>query len=253
MRAVDVSSDGAAPAKDSSRISAMFDAIAGRYDFLNHLLSAGFDKRWRNRAVAALQLTGSETMVDLCTGTGDLALAAMTHAPRPRRVVGIDFSSAMLKIARTKIERRAKLEAPSRAVDLIRGDATRIPLSSASVDAITVAFGIRNVEQPVVACGEMLRVLRPGGRLVILEFSLPRTRLLRGVYLSYFRHVLPAIGRIVSRHPTAYSYLPQSVEVFPAANEFAEQLRSAGFGTVRTMPLTLGVVHMFVAMNDRVV
>ena len=219
----------------------MFDAIAERYDFLNHLLSAGLDKRWRKQAIDALHLTGRETVLDLCTGTADLALAAATAERRAKRVVGIDFSAAMLQIGKTKTA--------ATAIDLIRGDATRIPLCDASVDATTIGFGIRNVEQPEVACREIARVLRPGGMLVVLEFSLPRTPALRKFYLWYFRNVLPRLGRLISKHPSAYNYLPASVEAFPSPEEFSQLLCDAGFGTVRAVPLTFGVVYMFAAVK----
>jgi demethylmenaquinone methyltransferase/2-methoxy-6-polyprenyl-1,4-benzoquinol methylase len=225
----------------------MFDAIAERYDFLNHLLSAGLDKRWRNQAIDALQLTGHETVLDLCTGTADLALAAMSGERRARRVVGVDFSAAMLQIGREKV-RRTEPAGPA-AITLIRGDAMRIPLQDASVDATTIGFGIRNVEQPAVACREIARVLRTAGTLVILEFSLPRSSALRNFYLWYFRRILPLIGRLISKHPSAYTYLPASVEAFPSPEEFCQQLRDAGFGTVRAVPLTFGIVYMFVAVK----
>jgi len=252
----------------------MFDAIAERYDFLNHLLSAGLDRQWRKRAVGALGLTGREVVLDLCTGTADLALAATSGRPPAKRVVGIDFSAAMLQIGKEKVRRAGPsvrgagpagpalhgpaLHTPGRAtpIALVRGDATRIPLGDASVDAATIGFGIRNVEQPAAACRELLRVLRPGGTLVILEFSLPRSAALRNFYLWYFRKVLPLIGRLVSRHPSAYSYLPESVQSFPSPDEFSRQLREAGFGTVRAIPLSFGIVSMFVARkggaSDRV-
>lgn len=230
------------PAKDSSRIAGMFDAIAERYDFLNHLLSAGLDKRWRRRAIDVLQLTGRETVLDLCTGTADLALAAVTGERRAKRVVGIDFSAAMLHIGRAKAKE---------AIDLLRGDAMRIPLRDRSVDAATIGFGIRNVEQPAAACREVARVLRPGGTLVILEFSLPQSPALRNFYLWYFRNILPLVGRLVSKHPSAYTYLPESVEAFPSPEEFGKQLRMAGFGTVRAVSLTFGIVYMFVARKDQ--
>ena len=234
------------PAKEAVRISGMFDAIAARYDLLNHLLSAGLDKQWRKQAVAALQLTGRETVLDLCTGTADLALAA-TRAPTPaRRVVGIDFSAAMLRIGRQKVD-----AAGAARVTLIRGDATHIPVRDASVDAATIGFGIRNVEDPAQACREVVRALRPGGTLAILEFSLPRSLALRNFYLWYFRRVLPLIGRLISKHPKAYTYLPESVEAFPSPEDFSAQLRGAGFGTVRATPLTFGIVYLFVAIKDR--
>jgi demethylmenaquinone methyltransferase/2-methoxy-6-polyprenyl-1,4-benzoquinol methylase len=226
----------------------MFDAIAARYDLLNHLLSAGMDKQWRKRAVEALQLTGHETVLDLCTGTADLAIEAVEGRRRARRVVGIDFSTAMLKIGMEKT-RHARNATSS--VDLIRGDAIRIPLRDNSVDAVTIGFGIRNVEKPDAACREIVRVLRRRGTLVILEFSLPRQVAVRRFYLWYFRRILPVVGRLVSRHPSAYTYLPESVQSFPTPDHFSQQLRNTGFGTVRAVPLTLGIVHMFVARKDR--
>jgi demethylmenaquinone methyltransferase/2-methoxy-6-polyprenyl-1,4-benzoquinol methylase len=236
-----LAADGAVgPAKEPARIAGMFDAIAERYDLLNHLLSAGLDRRWRKRAVEALQLNGRETVLDLCTGTADLALAAI-HA-HARRVVAIDFSGEMLRIGKEK--------ARATPIAFVRGDATHIPLASDTVDAVTIGFGIRNVERPLAACREIARVLRPGGTLVILEFSLPEAAVLRNAYLWYFRRVLPLIGRAISKHRSAYTYLPESVEAFPSPVVFAQQLRDAGFGTVRAVRLTFGVVYMFVAVKD---
>ena len=190
-------------------------------------------------------------MLDLCTGTADLALAATDLGPRAHRVIGIDFSVEMLKIGRGKV-RRAR-PAGSAAVDLVRGDATRIPLASAAVDAVTIGFGIRNVDDPLAACREIFRVLRGDGKLVILEFSLPRPAALRRFYLWYFRRVLPLVGRAISKHPSAYTYLPQSVESFPSPGEFLQELRRAGFGSVHAIPLTFGIVYMFVAVKDSAV
>jgi demethylmenaquinone methyltransferase/2-methoxy-6-polyprenyl-1,4-benzoquinol methylase len=223
----------------------MFDAIAGHYDLLNHLLSAGLDKRWRRQAIERLQLSGRERVLDLCTGTADLAITAVACTPGARRVIGIDFSSAMLQLGKAKTGEGVSSRA--RSIDLIRGDATRIPLRDASVDAATIGFGIRNVEHPDIACHELVRVLRRGGRLVILEFSLPRSATLRNFYLWYFRSILPRIGRTISRHPHAYSYLPESVETFPSPDEFAQQLRTAGFSSVTLVALTFGIVYMFIA------
>jgi demethylmenaquinone methyltransferase/2-methoxy-6-polyprenyl-1,4-benzoquinol methylase len=221
----------------------MFDAIAPRYDFLNHLLSAGLDVRWRRRAIDALALTGSERVLDLCTGTGDLALAALTAPRRASRVVGVDFSGAMLAIARAKVGRA---RAAGR-IALVRGDATRIPLADRSVDAITIAFGIRNVESPASACAEMVRVLRPGGRLAVLEFAVPSTPLFGPVYRWYIANVLPRIGRAVSRHDGAYAYLPASIDAFAVPDEFVKILRQAGFGDVAADRLTFGSVILYTA------
>jgi demethylmenaquinone methyltransferase/2-methoxy-6-polyprenyl-1,4-benzoquinol methylase len=174
---------------------------------------------------------------------GRSALAAIGESPGARRVIGIDFSAAMLKIGQDKVR-------PTGAIGLIRGDASQIPLGDASVDAVTIGFGIRNVAQPALACREIVRVLRPGGTLVILEFSLPRSTILRNLYLWYFRQILPLVGRLVSKHPSAYTYLPESVASFPLPAEFVEQLRTAGFGTVRATPVTFGIVWMFVAVKD---
>jgi demethylmenaquinone methyltransferase/2-methoxy-6-polyprenyl-1,4-benzoquinol methylase len=125
----------------------------------------------------------------------------------------------------------------------------QIPLADGSTDAATIGFGIRNVEQPLAACREIARVLRPGGTLAILEFSLPQVAALRSLYRWYFRRVLPLVGRAISRHPSAYTYLPESVEAFPSPDEFAADLRNAGFGTVRAVPLTFGIVYLFVAVK----
>ena len=216
----------------------MFDAIAARYDFLNHFLSAGIDRRWRRQAIRALSLTGRERVLDLCTGTADLAIAAIDARPPARRVIGVDFAHAMLRVGRDKI-------AANHRIDLVRGDATRIPLRDGAVDAITIGFGIRNVENPGVACDEMRRVLSPGGRIAILEFAIPTTPGVRGLYLWYFRNVLPLIGRMVSRHSAAYGYLPASVGAFASPGEFVTILRQRGFVNVAAVQLTFGVVVLY--------
>jgi demethylmenaquinone methyltransferase/2-methoxy-6-polyprenyl-1,4-benzoquinol methylase len=231
--------------KSPRRIAGMFDAIAPRYDLLNGVLSGGLDRYWRRRAIRSLGFTGAETLLDVCTGTGDVAIAA-TRGPRgARRVLGIDFAGAMLMRATAKIARRGL----ATRVRVARGDAMNLPVASASVDGVTIAFGIRNVSTPEGACAELLRVLRPGGRLAILEFGLPVVPAVRPLYLWYFRHVLPRIGRVVSRHDAAYSYLPASVGAFPWGDAFADILRVQGFNNVRARPLTFGIVYLYTAQK----
>lgn len=226
----------------------MFDAIARRYDTLNHLLSAGLDKRWRRRAIAALELSGRERVLDMCTGTADLAIAAVVASGgQARDVVGIDFSSEMLRYGQQKI-RAAGLGGRVR---LARGDATAMPLPDDSCDAAMVAFGIRNVQDPVRACEEFRRVLRPGGRLAVLEFGAPRIPGLRAVYLWYFRRILPLVGRLISKHSEAYTYLPASVIEFPTGEAFADILKRAGFASVRMETLTFGIVYLYIATRER--
>ena len=232
--------------KAPDRIASMFDAIAGRYDLLNHLLSAGIDRRWRNRAVRAIALTGTEQVLDLCTGTGDLAIAAATANPVAARVVGLDSACAMLGVGRRKL-RGAGLE---RRVRLVRADATRVPVRDATADAITIGFGIRNVEDVPAACREMHRVLKPGGRLAILEFAVPTTPGVSACYLWYLRQVLPRIGRAISRHQAAYGYLPASIGAFATPDEFVTILRHEGFSDIAAVPLTFGSVILYTARRD---
>ena len=227
--------------KTPDRIAGMFDAIAPRYDLLNRLLSAGIDQRWRTRAIRTLQLTGRETLIDVATGTADIALAAGGAA----RVVGVDFAGAMLGLGQGKV-RRAGEEGR---ITLVRGDALRLPIADATADAVTIAFGIRNVQRPEVGCAEMARVLRPGGRLAILEFGMPRVPGVRSMYEWYFSRVLPFIGRRISGHGGAYSYLPASVGSFPPPAEFVTVLRQAGFADVRAVPLTFGIVYLYTAVK----
>jgi demethylmenaquinone methyltransferase/2-methoxy-6-polyprenyl-1,4-benzoquinol methylase len=225
----------------------MFDAIADRYDLLNHLLSAGIDRSWRRRAIQALSLSGGERVLDLCTGTADLAVAARTAGPGAARVVGVDLAEAMLRVGRAKLLRQHLNDT----VLLVRGDATRIPVADRSVDAVTIAFGIRNVERPEAACLEMHRVLRPGGTLAVLEFAIPTTPVVRAGYLAYFRYVLPRVGKLISRHSTAYGYLPASVDAFASPDEFVKVLRQSGFTDVRAVPLTFGIVLLYTARSAK--
>ena len=228
--------------KSPARIASMFDAIAKRYDLLNHVLSVGLDVVWRARAVREARLAEDARVLDLCTGTADFAIAALNAAPKAR-IVGVDFAGAMLRVGLDKLRGR-KLDGQ---ITLIRGDATSIPVRSGWADAATIGFGIRNVAQPEAALAELARVIKPGGRLVILEFGEPIIPGIRGMYNWYFRFVLPQLGRLVSKHQSAYSYLPASVGTFPPPAAFAATISSHGFRDVRAVPLTLGVVYLYVA------
>lgn len=236
---------GTPPDKTPSRIAGMFDAIAPRYDLLNHLLSAGLDRRWRNTAVDALGAPAGARVLDLCTGTGDLALAIAARIAGSS-VVGVDFAGEMLRLGLVKV--RAASLGPR--VRLVRGDAAVIPLASSSCDAATIAFGIRNVAEPERALREIARILKPGGRLAILEFGQPRIPGIRTLYAWYFRYLLPLVGRLISQHQSAYSYLPASVGTFPPPAEFARILAATGFSHVRAVPLTFGIVYLFTGERE---
>src|SRR5262245_31172814 len=233
--------------KTPVRIATMFDAIAARYDLLNPLLSAGIDRTWRTQAIQSLELTGRETVLDLCTGTADLAIAAVDAPTGARRVLGVDFAGAMLRVGLDKLRRRGR----TRQISLVRGDATRIPLADGSVDAVTIGFGIRNVEDTGGACREMARVLTPNGRLAILEFAMPTAPVVRPLYLWYFQHVLPRIGRLISRDRGAYGYLPASVGSFATPAEFVKILGQSGFSDISAVPLTFGIVFLYTARRTR--
>ena len=231
--------------KAPEKISGMFDAIAGRYDLLNTVLSGGLDRYWRRRAIASLRLTGRERLLDVCAGTADVAIGAARRSSGAARVVAVDFSGSMLAHGLTKV----KGSGLSDRIQLIRADAMALPAANGSVDAVTIAFGIRNVQRPEIACKELLRVLRPGGRLAILEFGLPVIPAVRPLYRWYFNHVLPRIGRVVSGHDAAYTYLPQSVGTFQFGEEFARILHDTGFSQVKASPLALGIVYLYTAQK----
>jgi len=227
--------------REPARIAGMFDAIAWRYDRLNHLLSLGLDRVWRRRAIRELALQDGDRVLDVCTGTGDLAVEALKG--RRVSVLGVDFAGEMLKHALEKVRRGGMDDR----IRLARGDATRLPVPDAAYDAAMVAFGIRNVADPSAALREMSRALRPGGRLVILEFGFPKIPGIRGLYKAYFRHVLPRVGRAMSRHGEAYAYLPASVADFDSDDGVRTLIRNAGFESVTSVPLTLGIVYLYSA------
>jgi demethylmenaquinone methyltransferase/2-methoxy-6-polyprenyl-1,4-benzoquinol methylase len=233
------------PDKSPERITKMFDAIAPRYDLLNRALSLGIDRGWRQQAIASLDLDGSQTLLDVCTGTADMALEGR-RCGGAARVIGVDFAGAMLALGRRKV---SAVGEQSR-IQLVRADASRLPVTGGCADAATVAFGIRNTEQPEIVCAEIVRALRPGGRLAIIEFGMPLVPVLRRLYHWYFDKLLPRVGRIISGHANAYTYLPASVESFPPPEKFVTILQQAGFENVQAVPLTFGVVYLYTAVRS---
>ena len=219
---------------------AMFDAIAPRYDLLNRLLSLGIDQSWRARAVAALQIPESGRVLDLATGTADLALRILRHAPSAE-VVGLDPSPKMLEAGRSKIE-QAGLGAR---IELVLGDAEALPFAAQSFDGVSIAFGIRNVPDRARALSEMRRVTRPGGRVVVLELSEPRG-FLSGLAKFHVHTVVPNLGALLSG-AREYRYLEQSIAAFPSPEVFGELMREAGLQVLEIAPLTFGVCHLYVA------
>jgi len=222
-------------AEKRAYVRRIFSEIAPRYDLLNHLLSFNIDRRWRRRAIARLDPGRHATgvFVDLCAGTLDVS-AELSRVPGFRGLVlGTDFAEPMLRAGANK--------APRVLVAPIAADALELPLAANSVAGAIVAFGIRNVASLGDSLAEVYRVLEPGGRFVILEFSTPRSAVVRGAYHAYFRGVLPAVGRVVSGHRTAYRYLPDSVARFPMQADLARAMRDVGFVDVRWESLTMGV------------
>lgn len=225
-----------APPKERAAIRAMFDAVAGRYDFLNHFLSAGLDILWRRRAAAAMPSLEGEPVLDLCCGTGDLALALTA---RGARVTAVDFCIPMLALAKRKYAAR---QATPRG---LAGDALDLPFPSATFAAATVAFGLRNVADLESALAEICRVLRPGGKVAFLEFALPRRQPMRAAYQFYFRRILPRVGGWISGRASAYTYLPESVVEFPQREGFCAHMEHAGLRAASWRDLSAGTVVLY--------
>lgn len=219
----------------------MFDTIAPRYDLLNRLLSFGIDRRWRRYAVAQLNIPKQGQVLDIATGTCDVALEIAGQTDESVRIIGEDFTQGMLVHGQKKLE---QTPLGSR-IRLVNAPCEAIPHPDESFDGITIAFGIRNVVEREQGLREMVRVLKPGGRAVILEFSNPRSRFFRSLYYFYFRRLLPAIGGLFSQR-SAYQYLPDSVLEFPAQETFCEMMRSAGFSLVTSKDLTFGIATVYV-------
>ena len=235
------------PKKDNIR--QMFDTIASDYDFLNHLMSLGVDRGWRRKALREIVgAADAPQVLDVACGTGDFSLAIAGTAAT---VTGVDLSEGMLNVMREKVEKAgfSPQSAGNVTVTAEVGDAENLRFEDKTFDVVTVAFGVRNFENRPRGLEEMLRVLKPGGRLVILELSVPSNRILRGCYNLYFQHLLPWIGGLVSGDRAAYRYLPASVLAFPGRDAFTAELIRAGFVGVRHRALTLGLCRMYVAFR----
>ena len=226
-------------AYEKNPIQDMFNAVAPKYDFLNGLLSAGCDRYWRKAAVDELEPVTNRLFLDVATGTADIALE-LAHRDQTR-VIGVDFSDAMLKLGKNKVSER-KMET---SVQLLPGTAENLPLQKDSFDGAISAFGARNFADINTAIGEIHRVLKPKGKIVILEFSFPQNGLLQWLYRLYFEKILPVMGRCISGHKNAYSYLPNSVGTFPKGKAFASILKDVGFESVKFRELTLGITTIY--------
>ena len=217
----------------------MFDNIAGKYDFMNHFFSLGIDILWRKNAISIVAKEKPFTVLDVATGTGDLAIEA--YYQTKAQVTGIDISAGMLEIARKKIEEKQLSEK----IKIIQADSENIPFEDETFDAVTVAFGVRNFENLDKGLKEMFRVLKPEGLAVILEFSKPYSFPFKQLYNLYFKNILPFIGKIYSSDKEAYSYLPESVEAFPHGEYFSSHLQKAGFRQTITKSLTFGIASIY--------
>ena len=223
-------------------VRGMFNDIAPTYDRLNHILSFDVDKLWRKRVVRIVRKLGAKHIMDMATGTGDLAIA-MAKKIDGSTIYGADFSSEMLAVAKQKIEHLGLSER----ISLTECNAEDIPLEDEAVDVATVAFGVRNFEHQREALTEIKRTIRKGGYLVVLEFSNPKCAFVRWCYRFYSHRILPAIGRLVSKHSTAYTYLPDSIDKFASPKEFSALLEEVGFDNIKRKSQSFGIAHIYIA------
>ncbi len=230
--------------KDRSKISAMFNGIAGSYDFLNHFLSLGIDKYWRRVLIKHVMHRSPSKALDIATGTGDIAIALYK---RGVTTWGIDIADQMVGIAKKKCEKLNPEDTGK--PDFLIASADEIPFPDSTFHLVTIGFGIRNFENRKVALEEIYRVLTDGGELAILEFADPRNKLWRAIYRFYFHNVLPLIGKIISKDMNAYTYLPESVNQFPQYSEFCKEMEEAGFINTKFKPLTGGVSVLYTALK----
>ncbi|ERM84827.1 ubiquinone/menaquinone biosynthesis methyltransferase [Rhodonellum psychrophilum GCM71 = DSM 17998] len=222
------------------QVAEMFNNISKRYDLLNHVLSLGIDIIWRKKAIKLLQKDKPKLILDIATGTGDFAIEAL--ALNPDKIIGVDISAGMLEEGRKKMKKR-NLE---HIIDLQMGDSEKLLFEDNKFDAVIVSFGVRNFETLEKGIADMYRVLKPGGKTVIVEFSKPKKFPMKQGYNFYFKYILPRIGKLVSKDDSAYTYLPESVQAFPDGNDFLEVLEKVGFKNTKCKPLTFGISSIYI-------
>ncbi len=230
---------GSTDRSKKEEVAEMFNNISGKYDFLNHFLSLGIDKLWRKKAVKELRSIQPQRILDIATGTGDFALELLKL--KPKEIVGLDISSGMLEVGREKMKKR-KVD---HVIQMVLGDSENIPYDTAHFDALTVAFGVRNFENLETGLSEMLRVLRPGGKTVILEFSKPKKFPVKQAFGFYSRYIIPFLGKRISKDEKAYAYLPESVAAFPEGEDFLTILRKLGYQNVKAQTVSGGIATIY--------
>lgn len=225
------------------QVAEMFNNISGKYDFLNHFLSLGIDIIWRKKAIKLLKKDNPELILDIATGTGDFAIEAL--ALKPEKVIGVDISEGMLEMGRKKLKKKGLDDK----IELRLGDSEGLQFEDNKFDAIIVSFGVRNFENLEKGLKDMHRVLKPGGKVVILEFSRPKSFPFKQIYNFYFKAILPKIGRLVSKDTAAYTYLPESVKAFPDGDNFLNVLESVGYNSTKCKPLTFGISSIYTGVK----
>lgn len=225
------------------QVAEMFNNISPKYDFLNHFLSAGIDIIWRKKAIKKLKNHQPKLILDVATGTGDFAIEALKL--NPEKVIGVDISSGMLDIGREKMKKKSL----DHKIEMVLGDSEGLPFEDNKFDAIIVAFGVRNFEDLEAGLKDMNRVLKPGGKVVVLEFSKPRKFPVKQLYNFYFKYILPKLGRLVSKDSRAYTYLPESVKAFPDGKNFLSVLEGSGFKKTTWTSLTFGISSIYTGIK----
>jgi demethylmenaquinone methyltransferase / 2-methoxy-6-polyprenyl-1,4-benzoquinol methylase len=232
------------PYKESDKskkeqVADMFDNISHRYDFLNHFLSMGIDKSWRRKAVKMIASVNPKKILDIATGTGDFAIASLKL--KPTEIIGVDISNGMLDMGREKMKKKGY----DNIITLTYGDSESMPFETDTFDAITVGFGVRNFENLEKGLGEMLRVLKPGGKAAVLEFSKPRKFPIKQSFKFYSKYIIPKLGKSISKDEAAYAYLPESVEAFPEGQAFVDILTKVGFKNIIRKEVSGGIATIY--------